>query len=100
EGIEIAGPAGTDLGSYGLELYNGANGAIYDSVTLSGVIPDQQAGFGVVWVPIEGIQNGDPDGVALVFGGTDVLQFLSYDGAFTAASGPAAGMMSVDIGVT
>lgn len=100
EGIEVAGPAGTDLTSYSLELYNGSSGAVYDSVTLSGVIPDQQAGYGTVWFPIAGIQNGDPDGVALVFGGTQVLQFLSYDGVLTAASGPAAGMMSIDIGVS
>lgn len=99
EGIEVAGPAGADLASYGLELYNGSNGAVYDSVPLSGVIPDQQAGFGTVWFAIAGIQNGDPDGVALVYGGTQVLQFLSYEGTFAATNGPAAGMTSVDIGV-
>jgi hypothetical protein len=99
EGLEVAGPAGTDLASYSLELYNGATGAVYSSVPLSGIIPNQQAGFGVVWFPIVGIQNGDPDGLALVFGGTQVLQFLSYEGTFTATNGPASGMTSVDIGV-
>jgi hypothetical protein len=36
--------------------------------------------------------------MALVYQST-VLQFLSYEGTFTAASGPAAGMLSLDIGV-
>ncbi|MCK7509520.1 MAG: hypothetical protein MZV70_39445 [Desulfobacterales bacterium] len=39
------------------------------------------------------------DGVALVDAGNSVVQFLSYEGAFTAANGPAAGLASADIGV-
>lgn len=42
------------------------------------------------------IQNG-PDGFAIVVNG-EVSQFLSYEGTFTAAEGPAAGMTSQDIG--
>ncbi|MGE0393186.1 MAG: lamin tail domain-containing protein [Vicinamibacterales bacterium] len=100
EFIEIAGPAGTDLSGYSLVLYNGANGQTYDTDALSGTIPDQQNGFGTVSLayPVNGIQNGAPDGVALVQGAT-VLQFLSYEGPFTATNGPAAGLTSTDIGV-
>ena len=49
--------------------------------------------------PVNGIQNGAPDGVALVFQGTTVIQFLSYEGTFTATTGPANGLTSTDIGV-
>ncbi len=102
EAVEIAGPAGTDLTGWSIVLYNGANGASYDTKTLSGAIPNLGgSGFGVIVVnyPANGIQNGSPDGMALV-NGTTVVQFLSYEGAFTATNGPAAGLISVDIGVT
>jgi len=100
EAIEIAGPAGTDLSTWSLVLYNGNGGASYNTTALSGLIPDQSGGYGTVVVnyPSNGIQNGPPDGIALVNGGT-VVQFLSYEGAFTAAGGPANGMSSTDIGV-
>jgi hypothetical protein len=54
-----------------------------------------------VWFayPVDGIQNGAPDGVALVQSGV-VIQFLSYEGVMTAVGGPAAGMTSVNIGVS
>ena len=100
EFVEIAGPAGTDLSGYAIVLYNGSGGVVYDTDALSGTIPDQQNGFGTVALnyPVNGIQNGSPDGIALVSGGI-VLQFLSYEGTFAATAGPAAGMLSVDIGV-
>jgi hypothetical protein len=52
--------------------------------------------------PADGIQNGAPDGLALVCYRPDpipdtVFQFLSYEGSFLAANGPAVGMTSVDI---
>lgn len=101
EAIEIAGPAGTDLTGWSLVLYNGANNSTYDTDALSGTIPDGEDGYGFVTVnyPSNGIQNGAPDGVALVNNGA-VVQFLSYEGAFTAANGPASGLTSTDIGVS
>ncbi len=45
------------------------------------------------------MQNGAPDGVALDNGGT-LIQFLSYEGSFMAASGVANGVTSTDIGVS
>jgi hypothetical protein len=100
EGVEVAGPAGKSLSGYSLVLYDGAAGASYNTVALSGTIPNQSNGFGTVWFPIAGIQNGSPDGVALVGPGPTVIQFLSYEGAFAAANGAAMGMMSTDIGVS
>jgi predicted extracellular nuclease len=100
EAIEIAGPAGTDLSGWSIVLYNGSTGAVYDTTPLNNVIPDQQDGFGtlVFTYTVNGIQNGPPDGIALVAPG-GVAQFLSYEGAFTAVGGPADGLTSIDIGV-
>lgn len=101
EAVEIAGPAGTDLTNWSVVLYNGSSSQlnVYNTVDLSGIIPDQQAGFGTVDIAISGIQNGSPDGLALV-DGTTVVEFLSYEGTFTPVNGPAAGTESTDIGVS
>lgn len=98
EGIEIAAIAGTDLDGMHLILYNGSNGMGYQDIALSGIVPDQQAGFGTLFFALSGIQNG-PDGMALVSGSGTVIEFLSYEGSFFATDGAAAGMESVDVGV-
>jgi predicted extracellular nuclease len=98
EQFEIAGTAGLDLSDWSVVLYNGNGGGSYQTINLSGVIPDQDNGYGTLAFAQTGIQNGSPDGLALV-NGTDVIEFLSYEGSFTAADGPAAGMQSTDIGV-
>ena len=105
EFIEIAGPAGTNLSTYSIVLYNGstpASAQTYNTKVLSGVIPNQQNGFGTLSFeyPSNGIQNGPNDAIALVQGSSTVIQFLSYQGVTTAGNGPAAGMVSQDIGVT
>lgn len=102
EAIEIAGRAGTDLSGWSVVLYNGANGLQYNTLALAGAIVDQQGGFGTVVIdlPVNGLQNGGPDGIALIDASADVVQFLSYEGSFTAANGPAAGVVSTDIGVS
>jgi LPXTG-site transpeptidase (sortase) family protein len=102
EGVEIAGPAGTDLSGWSIVLYNGSNGAVYDTDPLSGIIPDQDNGYGVIWLPYpsNGLQNGAPDGIALVNNSGSLVQFLSYEGSFTAVGGPADGETSTDIGVS
>ena len=101
EAIEVAGPAGTDLTGWTIVLYNGSTGADYDTDALTGTIPDAGDGYGAVALtyPSNGLQNGSPDGVALVDDAGTVIQFLSYEGAFTAIDGPADGRESTDIGV-
>jgi endonuclease/exonuclease/phosphatase family metal-dependent hydrolase len=101
EGVEIAGPAGTNLATYAVHLYNGNGGTVYNTVPLSGTIPNLGgSGFGAIWFPIPGIQNGDPDGLALVqISGALVVQRMAYEGSFTATSGPAGGANLPDIGV-
>ena len=99
EGIEIAGPAGTDLSGWSIEKYNGSDNESYGNESLSGVIPDQDNGYGTLSFSISGLQNGAPDGLALVDDAEHVIQFLSYEGTITAVDGPADGMTSEDIGV-
>lgn len=99
EGVEIAGPTGTDLTGWRVRLYNGTDGTSYGVVVLAGVIPDQCDGWGTIWFPEAAIQNGAPDGLALVDDGGAVIQFLSYEGAFVATNLEASGMLSTDIGV-
>lgn len=101
EAIEIAGPAGTDLTGWSIVLYNGNGGAPYGStINLSGTIPSLCSGFGVLDFAIPGLQNGSPDGIALVDNSNTLVQFLSYEGSFTGVGGPADGITSTDIGVS
>ncbi|ATY33991.1 Ig-like domain-containing protein [Sphingomonas psychrotolerans] len=102
EFVEIAGAAGTSLAGWKIVLYNGANGQSYSTVTLSGTIANQQNGFGTASVAYgaDGVQNGAPDGIALIDPDGNVVQFLSYEGSFTAANGPAAGLVSTNVGVS
>ncbi|HEY3219498.1 MAG TPA: DNA/RNA non-specific endonuclease [Gemmatimonadales bacterium] len=99
EAIEVSGPAGTDLNGWRIVLYNGSGGAPYRTDTLRTSVPAACGDRGVVVVsyPVNGIQNGSPDGMALVDGGGAVVEFLSYEGTFTAVGGPANGLLSVDI---
>ena len=100
EAIEIAGPAGTDLAGWTIVLYNGSDGTVYKTTALSGVLTDSGNGYGFInfVYPVNGIQNGSPDGVALVDQYNTVIQFLSYEGTFTANGGSADGLTSTDIG--
>ncbi len=100
EFVEIAGPTGLDLMGWLLVGYNGATGSVYRTVQLSGVIPDQQARMGTLAFDFAGLQNGPSDGIALVDPDGTVVEFLSYEGAFTAVNGPSEGRLSVDIGVS
>ncbi len=102
EAIEIAGPTGFDIFDWEIVLYNGSDGEVYDTCQLSGILPDLENSFGVLSFsyPTNGIQNGSPDGIALIDSSSLVIQFLSYEGVFTATNGPAAGLTSLDIGVS
>jgi PKD repeat protein/endonuclease I len=100
EFVEVAGPAGSSLSGWSVVGYNGNGGGSYKTVTLSGTIPDQQGGFGTLAFAFSSMQNGSPDGLALVDDGGVAVEFLSYEGSFTATDGAANGMTSMDIGVS
>ncbi|MDH3587942.1 MAG: hypothetical protein OEQ74_00925 [Gammaproteobacteria bacterium] len=100
EGIEIAGVAGTVLDGWSLVFYNGSTGSVYRTTKLSGAIANQADGYGALFFATGALQNGAPDGVALVDDSSSVQQFLSYEGSFLAITGAAAGLISLDIGVS
>lgn len=102
EAVEIAARAGTSLFGWKLVFYNGNFNVrrVYFTLPLSGVITDLSNGFGFKTFFLSQIENGSPDGIALVNPANEVTEFLSYEGIFTALDGPAAGMTSVDIGVS
>lgn len=97
EAIEVAAAPGTDLAGWSLELYNGANGTSYGTYALPDTVGD--SGAVAIDLPVNGLQNGAPDGIALIDATGAVVEFLSYEGAFAATTGPAAGITSTDIGV-
>ncbi len=99
EGVEVAGPAGTSLSGWQLVAYNGSGGASYLTVNLSGTLANQSNGFGTAFFAMSGLQNGSPDGIALVNASGTAVEFISYEGSFTATNGPANGMTASDIGV-
>jgi hypothetical protein len=104
--VVIENPSYYALSSFSIVLYNGAPSirTPYDTKTLNLYTAGNSIGnftFYYYSYPTDGIQNGAPDGMALVYGGTVVSgQFLSYEGAFVAASGPAIGLTSTNIGVS
>jgi hypothetical protein len=101
EFIEIAGPAGTDLSNYSIYLYDGSTREWYVEIFPTGVIDDEQNGFGALSFSSStfNLQN-QTEGIALVKNETTVIEFLSYEGSFIAINGPASGMTSVDVGVS
>ena len=100
EFVEVAGAAGTNLSGWKLIGYNGNGGGVYKTVNLSGSIANQSNGFGTASFAFTGMQNGAPDGIALVDASNNVVQFLSYEGVFTATDGAANGMTSENVGVS
>jgi endonuclease/exonuclease/phosphatase family metal-dependent hydrolase len=98
----VVGPGYSgELSAIELVLYNGNGGGIYGSTHgLDGFTPGVTTPTGHQFFSklISGIQNGDPDGFALVVDG-GVAEFLSYRGSFTATEGPANGANSIDVGV-
>jgi len=99
EFVEVAGPTGLDLTGYDLVGYTGNGGTVYQTIPLGGQLADQGGCVGAMAFAFLGLQNGAPDGIALVDPTGAVVQFLSYEGTMSATAGPANGMTSVDIGV-
>ncbi|WP_436524209.1 ExeM/NucH family extracellular endonuclease [Actinoplanes sp. HUAS TT8] len=99
EAVEIQAPADFDPTGWTLALYNGSGNGVYDTKPLSGMVATN--GVYVQTWGKDGVQNGAPDGLALVKPDGTVAEFLSYEGTMTGATGtPAAGLTSTDIGVS
>lgn len=102
EGVEVVieNPGDYTLENFTLTLYNGADSALYKSETLNNfTVGNSEANFTLYYKMISEIQNGAPDGMALDYDGT-LIQFLSYEGVFTASGGAADGVTSENIGVS
>ncbi|MGY1809943.1 ExeM/NucH family extracellular endonuclease [Blastococcus sp. SYSU D00669] len=99
ESIEVTAPTNADLTGLRIHLYNSNGGTVY-SATAGIPVPAGTDGVAVLTFPTDGVQNGSPDGIALVDATGTVLEFLSYEGTFTAVGGPANGLTSTDIGVS
>jgi hypothetical protein len=100
EFVEVAAPVSlTDVSNVTLTLYNGSSGDAYSGPTslLDFTLGDTVDGY-VFYTLDVSLQNGSPDGLALARG-DQVLQFLSYEGVFTASDGVAAGLLSTSLGV-
>ncbi len=103
EFVEVAAPAGTNMANYSIVLYNGSGGSVYDTDALAGTTTDQGSGYGTASIsyPSNGIQDGPPDGIALINTSTNTLvQFLCYEGTFVGVGGLANGVTCTDIGVS
>ncbi len=96
--VVVADSVSTAPADLSIVLYNGSNGTEYGSHSLDTFTATPVAGFTIYNKAISSIQNGGPDGLALIESSA-VVQFLSYEGSFTASNGPASGQTSVDIGV-
>lgn len=99
--IRISGDLGSqpaDLSLYTVTLYNGSDGLSYLTETLNNLTRTCDASHCYyVWDSIA-IQNGAPDGFALS-GPSGLIEFLSYEGSFTASDGIAMGATSTNVGV-
>lgn len=91
EFVEIRVKKGSDVSAVNIYHYNGSDGKIIKENGLSNMVKTADASYDYyVWeTPI---QDG-PDGFALV-NANEVIEFLTYGGAFKATIGPASGMTS------
>lgn len=99
--IRITGNLGSqpsNLSQYTVALYNGSDQTSYLTETLDNLIQTCDASnCYYVWESIA-IQNGGPDGIA-ISGPSGLIEFLSYEGTFTASNGIANGVLSINVGV-
>jgi len=107
-GIRTPNGSGAMASDYVVEFYNGSNGTLYDTTTTLDQFGTINA-FPVVGTTdtitlyaslFPGIQNGAPDGFAIVNQTTGVLvpgSFYSYEGSFAATDGAAVGVTSLQL---
>ena len=105
EFVEITGTAGLNISDWSLQFYNGSSGLVYKTLKIEDVtFDDSNNGFGFMAFEVSGIQNGAAndigDGIAIIDNDDNVIQFLSYEGAFEAKDGAALGIMSQKISIS
>ena len=103
-GLRSPNASGFTASDYALQFYNGSNGTQYGATTgtlntfgtISAPLPVAGSTSTItlysLTLPVNGLQNGDPDGIALVnLTNSTVEEFISYGGSFTAVGGLADG---------
>lgn len=107
ERVELVATAGEDLSTYRVVLYNGSSSSsaavAYDddrAPSGSTVNCGGNVRIAVIAYPSNGLQNGAFDGLALLNGAGQVVQFLSYEGTIRAGSGVASGRTSQNLPVS
>jgi endonuclease I len=100
EFVELAGPAGDNVNGWMLIAYDGTTGTAYARVRIAGTFQNQQNGFGTLAFAFPGLQDGSPDGVAVITAQGRVMQVLGYEGSFTCNGGAAHGQASRPIGTS
>lgn len=89
EFVAVTAAVGTDLSGWQLVLYNGATGAPYDTLELTGMVGGDSS-WGELDRVAPGLQNAE-EAVALVSPARAVVDFVAYEGLFTVVDGVAAG---------
>ncbi len=99
EYVEVFYPTGIDPVNYVITRYNGFNGAVYTSPVQTGSTCSPVAGgqICIYTYASNGLQNGDPDGIALSTG-SSLVEFISYEGFFAGVGGIADGITSISAG--
>ena len=98
--VEIRVGQGQNVDLVTLELYNGGNGAVYHTASLANYDVSSSAdGFDFYVIDDIHLKDGSPDRMALAYDWT-VIEFLSYEGTFSASNGTAEGLTAYDIGVS
>lgn len=98
--IEVAYSNHLDVSGYSVEFYRGNSGKVYDVQSLQAfTIGNSVNGLTFASRKVKSFQNG-PDGVALIDNNGEIVEFLSYEGTIVPIEGVAAGVESVDIGIS
>lgn len=103
EFIEVILESGEVDADFRVTLYNGSNTLAYATHELTTFTCSTEGMIQrcVINLASNGLQNGSPDGLSLFNTNTMmIVEFLSYEGTFTAGDGDANGTMSTSVGVT
>jgi uncharacterized protein len=101
EFVEIEHPASVSINGYQIIFYDGLTGRFSDTITINAITTPPSTGSNGKWytvIPMSFIDN-DLEGIALYNPNTiQLIEFISYEGSFTARNGIASNVASTDIG--
>lgn len=98
--IEIAAVSGTNLLGYRLVVYNTRINRVKEDIPLTGIISNEDNGWGVLFFSVSSLSLIDSIAVAFVSPDDHIIDFISYGATFTPTRGVAFGQTSIDISKT